>query len=303
MKLCGGCNSTNYCDQVCQKTHWKHHKLECCNNYSTTKCVHKDQQECSMEEAMMKLRYEEIKAKYGEYHFDTLQCSMLLADCLVQRGRFKTAKLVLNECTRNCKSVINDSSDPINCILYDSLNFLAYVERELGNYSAAEKICKEQLDNSVVLFGENDPETLLVMSNLGYIYSEQSNFIAAENIYSKCFEMHKKVFGDNHGETLEVMNRLGLVMSIRGQKKAAGKLFLECFNKRKNVLGTDHPATLESMANLAMHYNLIGRVVKAEEMYKECFDRRTLVLGASHPDTVMTEAFLTTIQLRLTDSI
>ena len=301
-KLCGACNSTNYCNQVCQKAHWKQYKLECCNSYSTTKCVHKVQQDCSTEEAMMKLGYEEIKAKYGEHHFDTLRCSMLLGNFLLKRRRFEAAKLILNECIRNCKSAINTVSDPINEILLDAMNFLGYIERELGNYSAAEEICKEQFDKSVVMFGANDPKTIFVMSNLGYMYSEQNNFIAAENIYSECLEIHKKVLGDYHVETLEVMDRLALVTSILGRKKSAGKLLTECFNKRKNVLGSDHPDTLASMANVAMHHDIMGRMVKAEELYKECFDRRRLVLGTNHPDTLWTEDCLKTDQLKRMDN-
>ena len=79
-----------------------------------------------------------------------------------------------------------------------------HTPRSTSYYQDAELLLFELLPNSRATLGENHPNTLMAILDLGSAYYEQARYIDAESMYLDCMERTTDSMGMDHPNTQEV---------------------------------------------------------------------------------------------------
>jgi eukaryotic-like serine/threonine-protein kinase len=159
---------------------------------------------------------------------------------------------------------------------------------DLGLYPDAQKHLERSLDLRRRLLGEDQPETLSVMNDLGLLYRFAGKPAQAEALLSKVLEIRLRVSGEEQPATLRAMNNLGFVYQIEGKYSQAGAILSKALEIRRRVLGDEHPETLIATDNLAIVYFRKKEYAKAESLFAKNLENRRRVIGEEHPDTLDT---------------
>ncbi len=158
--------------------------------------------------------------------------------------------------------------------------------QRLGEYDASEP----HLERARLLrrreLGEEHPDTLTSMHDLGWLYNVQGRYQEAEILIRETLEIRKRVLGEEHDRTLASMHILALLYANQGRYDEAEPLYLETLEISKRVLGEVHPDTQLSMNNLGILYAIQGRYDEAEPLLLETLDISKRVLGREHPNTL-----------------
>jgi len=136
----------------------------------------------------------------------------------------------------------------------------------LGKYTAAKPHLERALELRRSQLGEEHPDTLKSMTDLGYQYMNQYNFKKGESLFSKVLEIRCRVLGGEHLDTLSSMHNLGTAYHWLGRYKEAETLRVKVLEIRRRVLGEEHLDTLGSMIVLADLYQVQGRYSEAEAL-------------------------------------
>ncbi len=172
---------------------------------------------------------------------------------------------------------------------------LANLHSGQGNYDKAEPLQINCLETRRVKLGDDHPDTLKTMINLGNVYYDQGKFNQAEALYLDCLETRRLKLGCDHFDTLSSMNNLANAYSDQGKYDQAEALYLDCLEMRRVKLGDNHPDTLSSMNNLANVYSDQGKYDQAEALHIDHLEKRRVKLGNDHPDTLQSMNNLATV--------
>ena len=193
-------------------------------------------------------------------------------------GKYDTAKEILLD--------VLDKAAEGSTVVLDAKTGLAKVYEDQGDFTNAEAVTDEILQQEKATLGENHPNTLTTMNNLAGIYRRQSRLSEAEVLYKKSLAAYRKVFGDDHLGTVSIMNNLGLVYETMGLYDEAELLLRAGLEISKKVLGENHMSTLANMNNLAMLHESQGNFDQAEPHYLNAIESASWQFGADHPDTM-----------------
>ncbi|KAJ7278519.1 hypothetical protein C8J57DRAFT_1577215 [Mycena rebaudengoi] len=164
---------------------------------------------------------------------------------------------------------------PFQRVYYDS-----------GHFDHAKELCVALLEDRKHIFGNEHPETLDAMANLGSIYSKLGKSRDALQLEVVVLEKRKQILGPEHADTLEAMSRLAITYHDLGKLTDAEELKVVVLEKRKQILGPDHPETLHAMLELAAAYHALGKLTDAGDLTVVVLEKRKQILGTEHPDTL-----------------
>jgi serine/threonine protein kinase/tetratricopeptide (TPR) repeat protein len=194
-------------------------------------------------------------------------------------GREVTVMEVLDNAAKRLEGKFKDAP-LIEASIHDTLG-ATYMH--LGKYTAAKPHFERALELRRNQLGEEHPDTLKSMTDLGYQYMNQYNFKMGESLFFKVLEIRRRVLGEEHPDTLRSMHDLGTAYHWLGRYKEAELLRVKVLEVRRRVLGEEHPDTLSSMIVLADLYQVQGRYSEAEPLYVKVLEVRRRVLGEEHP--------------------
>ncbi|MGD1873001.1 MAG: tetratricopeptide repeat protein, partial [Mastigocoleus sp.] len=166
-----------------------------------------------------------------------------------------------------------------------SLNNLAILYEDQGNYSKAEPLYLQSLSISEKVLGKEHPLVATTMNNLAGIYEDQGNYSKAEPLYLQSLSIREKVLGKEHPQTASSLNNLAELYRLQGNYSKAEPLYLRSLSILEKVLGEEHPHTASTLNNLALLYRFQGNYSKAEPLYLQSLFIREKVLGKEHPQT------------------
>ncbi|MCI0458203.1 MAG: serine/threonine-protein kinase, partial [Gemmataceae bacterium] len=158
--------------------------------------------------------------------------------------------------------------------------------QELGLSAAAQPHLERALEIRRRVRGEEDPETLIAMNNLGLLYGSQNRYAQAEPLYTKALEIRRRVLGEEHPDTVQSMNNLAMLHRAQGRYAQAEPLYTKALEVFRRVLGAEHPSTLTAMNNLAGLYAAQHRYAEAEPLLTSALEARRRLLGEEHPETL-----------------
>ncbi len=159
---------------------------------------------------------------------------------------------------------------------------------QVGLYERAAELEAAALATRRRALGDDHPETLDSMSNLGLMQLDAGRRGEAEPLFREVLERRQRVQGPNDPRTLSAINSMGSFLRDKGDLKEAEKFYREGWEKRKAVLGEDDPATVESLSNVGLIAYDLGRYEEAERFHREALEKDRKRLGDSDPETLGT---------------
>jgi tetratricopeptide (TPR) repeat protein len=82
-----------------------------------------------------------------------------------------------------------------------SLNNLAALYRSQGRYSDAEPLCRDALEMSKRLLGDEHPAVATSLNNLALLYAAQEQFEKAVPLLEQALRTFRQLLGDEHPHT------------------------------------------------------------------------------------------------------
>ena len=93
-----------------------------------------------------------------------------------------------------------------------TMNNLALILGEQGDYAGARRLQERVLEISTHRLGDDHPDTLTAMNNLALTLFNQGELKATIRLLRRSLAGHRKVFGDDYPDTADVaefLRRLG----------------------------------------------------------------------------------------------
>jgi len=157
----------------------------------------------------------------------------------------------------------------------------------LGDYAAGHAQLSSAFGIRRQILGEEHPDTLSSMMNLGNALNDQGKAAEAEQMHRQVLEVRERVLGKEHPGTLASMVNLGNALHNQGKYAEAEQMYRQVLEAKERVLGKEHPDTLASMMNLANASLGQGKSAQAEQMYRQVLGIQERVLGKEHPHTLI----------------
>ncbi|KAJ7821909.1 hypothetical protein B0H13DRAFT_2291620 [Mycena leptocephala] len=153
------------------------------------------------------------KQVLGDDHPDTLQAMGNLATTYGRLGKFHKAEELDVVVLEKRKQVL---------VMTIQRHSSAYHSQ--GDFQRANELEVVVLEKQRQVLGDDHPETLLAMGNLGWTYHCLDKFQQAEALQIVVLEKRKKVLGVNHPHTLHVMQNLASTYRCLGKLSEAEEL-------------------------------------------------------------------------------
>jgi tetratricopeptide (TPR) repeat protein len=234
------------------------------------------------EEEQLREELSLITIMLGESHSEYLHKSLMVADIVIDQGRYRSAE----EIVRKSLSVFKpENRDDIYRL--EALSTLGRVLLHQGFYKQAEKIQSETLQSQKRVLGTENTSTLNSMDDLALTYILQGRLKEAEDLSAQVLEIRRRVLGQDDADTLRSMNYLAEIYRHQKQWTEAEDLNLQLIERQTRVVGWENPNTLISMEQLATLYMDVGRWKEAEDLEVQVLEMKTRVLGQEHPHTLL----------------
>lgn len=172
--------------------------------------------------------------------------------------------------------------------IISSLDALAGVSLNLGDYRSAERYSRESLRLSLKLHGDGHPETINSLSDLSSALDSLGNYEQAMEFSGRALAMARN---SEHVETADLetyVRRAANNLQTNDRLDEAEALYKESLELSRKVYGETHPNVAIAVDNLAIHYDGIGEYDLAEPLYRQALEMLREVYGPDHPEVAQT---------------
>ena len=163
---------------------------------------------------------------------------------------------------------------------------LAATLRNLGLYDLALRSARSAADARRSALGEEDPDTLRSLDELGLVLRAQGKNAEAEPILRATLEGRRRVLGADHPDTLSSLANFGSLLHAEGKLAEAEPILREACAGLREKLGMDHRETLGAIDDLALLCSAQGKLDEAEPLYREVLAIQRKKLGDDHVETL-----------------
>jgi hypothetical protein len=125
-----------------------------------------------------------------------------------------------------------------------TLNNLATLYRDLGQYATAEPLFQESIEMFRKLGSRSRLTATYALDNLAQLYLYTGEYAKAEPLYQQSIEISLKVQGPQHPVTAGTLNNLGDLYYDLGQYAKSEQLHQDAAQIFQKVFGPEHPHTL-----------------------------------------------------------
>ena len=115
------------------------------------------------------------------------------------------------------------------------------------------------------LLGEDHPQTLQAINDLGILHRKQQHYEIAEKFLTDAHERRITKLGDEHPRTLQSKHELALLYKQQKLYDKAEPMLSEAAKGRLDKLGDIHPHTQESINALIELYDACNKPEIAQE--------------------------------------
>jgi serine/threonine protein kinase len=180
-----------------------------------------------------------------------------------------------------------------------SLNQLAQVLENEGNYSESETIYRDGLERARRAGGPQSQNALVIMANLARLMQKQGRFTEAEPLSRQAAEGLRALVGDDDDSSIGSAETLGMILEQQNRLAESESIQRQVLSARLRVDGDDHPDTLTAMSNLASVLLRQGKPAEAEQVLQDALPRARRVLGEENLLTISCVSNLATAQQKL----
>jgi eukaryotic-like serine/threonine-protein kinase len=167
---------------------------------------------------------------------------------------------------------------------------IASTYKEIGRYEKARPLAEAALRIRQEELGDDHPDTLTAINNMGILLHSMGKFEEARPFYRRALDGGRRVHGDDHPDTLTTIGNTGNLLVSMSKFEEALPFCREALAGRIRVLGNDHPDTLISINNMGFLLESMGRFEEAEPFYREAVAGSRRVQGNDHSGTLTTIA-------------
>ena len=164
---------------------------------------------------------------------------------------------------------------------------LAKLYRGLGFFDPALPLQQQALATRRAVLGEDHPDTLQSLHDLGEMLENQGKLAEAETCYRDALTRRRKVLGEEHRATLGSMVSLGNLLRSRGAFAEAEPLLVSAVEKFRRVLGDADRDTLVAINCLGFLYVVQGKLAATEPLWREAYEKGLAALGEDDPDVLV----------------
>ncbi|MBM4051615.1 MAG: serine/threonine protein kinase [Planctomycetes bacterium] len=163
---------------------------------------------------------------------------------------------------------------------------LADLYRTVGLYDAAFPLQESALATRRRRLGEEHPNTLSSINNMGRLLQAQGKLAEAEPYYREALEKRRRTLGEEHPSTLTSIGNMGFLLQAQGKLAEAEPYCREALEKRRRTLGEEHPDTLTSISSMGFLLQAQGKLAEAEPYCREALEKYRRTRGEEHPNTL-----------------
>ncbi|MFO1052564.1 MAG: serine/threonine-protein kinase [Planctomycetota bacterium] len=164
---------------------------------------------------------------------------------------------------------------------------LAQLLLGLGFYDEALAQQRLVLATRRSVLGEDHPDTLSAMQDLGGVFDAKDALADAEQCYRDVLVKRRALLGDDHPDTIRSTMGLGNVLRARGAYAEAEPLLRDAVAKSRTVLGDEHRETLVALNCLGQLFAAQGKFAETEPLWREAYETGVRVFGAEDPDVLV----------------
>jgi len=254
------------------------------------------------------------RARFGEYHVETLVSMFDYAKGLHTLQRYHEAAGLFHHCLR-IKSFISGLEDTTVLSLK---NELAVVLLKFFSNDAAHSLLEVCVVNRRLLLGDDHADTLISELHLAFVLGLKNRFDAALSLIESCLQKRIRLVGPDHAATLQAFSckaqlKFNYLSHRIGQRKLSAaqvgsqqieieNSFKVCLAKQEVVLGTLHEDTVSTRNNLALVYSTFGDLRRARALFSECLQSIQSSLGFNHPTSFGTMRCLASVAMAAGDA-
>jgi tetratricopeptide (TPR) repeat protein len=171
----------------------------------------------------------------------------------------------------------------------DLLNYLAVIERDVGDLDAAQVTQERAVAMREAIVGDH---FVLAPSlvNLATIQGMRGDYDKAEQATERALAIMQEFLGPEHPDLASALVVLGNLRHLRGRTDEALALFERALRMYEAALGPDHPQVADAVENISIMRVDQGRFAEAEPGFRRALEIRHRVLGKDHPQTVASAA-------------
>jgi serine/threonine protein kinase/Tfp pilus assembly protein PilF len=163
---------------------------------------------------------------------------------------------------------------------------LASLYSTIGLYDAAYPLQASALAIRRRVLGEEHPETLTSVGNMGVLLRDQGRLAEAEPYHREALEKSRRTLGEEHPDTLVFINNMGGLLRSQGRLAEAESYLSEALGKFRRTFGAEHPYTLTSIGSMGVLLQDQGRLAEAEPYHREALEKSRRTLGEDHSATL-----------------
>jgi serine/threonine protein kinase len=164
---------------------------------------------------------------------------------------------------------------------------LAEVHQLLGKIDDALALQRRALEIRRQSLGDDHPETITSMNNLGSILEASGSAAEAEPLYREALERRRRLLGEDHEDTLSTMGNLGNLLRAGGKAAEAEPLLKGSMEGLRRVKGPESRDTLIAMNTYG--YLLVdeGKHAEALPYWREAYETGRRVFGPDDRDVLV----------------
>ena len=230
----------------------------------------------------------------GPNHPDVARSLNNLAELYREQGQYAAAETLYQRALeiqaaaeplyKRSLAMREEALEPEHPDVAKSLNNLAALYQEQGEYEAAEPLFKWALAIQEKALGSAHPEVARSLNNLAALYQEQGQYEAAEPLLTRALEIQEKALGSAHPDVARSLSNLAGLYQDLGEYAKAEELLTRGLAIQEKTLGPAHPEVARSLNNLAGLYQDLGEYAKAEKLLTRGLAIREKTLGPAHPE-------------------
>jgi serine/threonine protein kinase/tetratricopeptide (TPR) repeat protein len=154
--------------------------------------------------------------------------------------------------------------------------------RALGNAAKAKALFAKALAIRRAELGDDDADTLAVMSHQASALYDVGDLKEAIGLYEQVRQSQMRILGTDHRDTLATANDLAMAYRMAGDAREACILLEQARDALLKKYGGDDPQTIDALYNLSAVYELVGRGAEAITLAQQVRDARVRVYGIDH---------------------
>jgi len=181
-----------------------------------------------------------------------------------------------------------------------SLLKLATLKQSSGEDAEAEEFFRQALTMADRTMGPDDPELVLLITDLTRLYLHKSSFAAAEPLLLRLLDM-KRSKGEDHPEVATVLASLANVRQALGHHESAEQLWRRVLDIRERTLAPNHFAIATALEHLGDACAARGKIEEALSVFQRALSIRERTLGTEHPSLRVSRERIADLQLQASE--